>query len=371
METKKIVFVTGTRADFGKLKSLITKIDSSKYFECHIFITGMHTLSKYGLTINEIKKMNYKNIYPFSNQSENTDMDIVLSNTILGFSNYIKELKPDIIVVHGDRVEALAGAIVGALNNILIAHIEGGEVSGTVDELLRHAITKMSHIHFVANEEAKQRLLQMGEDKKTVFIVGSPDLDIMKSKLPSLEFVKKHYKISFKNYSIFCYHPSELNTLEKDIKQIISALIKSRRNYVVIYPNNDSGSQIILNEIKTIESNNNFRVYPSLRFEYFLVLLKNADFIIGNSSAGIREAGFYKIPCINIGSRQENRSRNKQIINIEPVEKNILFAIDNSANIKIEKSMEFGEGNSTEMFFNIMVDKSIWRISHQKQFKLK
>ena len=178
-KNKKIVFLTGTRADFGKLKPLINKIEGSENFENYVFVTGMHTLSKYGSTYDEVRKQKYKEMYIFMNQTHTTAMDIILANTIIGFSNFINEIKPDMIVVHGDRVEALAGAIVGSLNNILVAHIEGGEISGTIDELIRHSITKLSHIHFVANKEAKKRLIQMGEIDSNIYVIGSPDIDIM------------------------------------------------------------------------------------------------------------------------------------------------------------------------------------------------
>lgn len=371
METKKIVFLTGTRADFGKLKPLINKVEQSNLFDCHIFVTGMHMLAKYGSTFIEVVDQKYQNIHPFINQTTNTDMDIILSNTILGFSNYVKEIKPDLIIVHGDRVEALAGAMVGALNNILVVHIEGGEVSGTIDELIRHAITKMSHIHFVANKKAKQRLIQMGEKKDTIFIIGSPDIDIMMSdSLPLLSKVKKHYEISFNTYSIFCYHPvtTELDQLETNINNTISALIESNKNYVVIYPNNDPGSDIILNAILTLEEHKNFRILPSMRFEYFLTLLKNCEFIIGNSSSGIRGAGLYGVPAINIGTRQKNRSENKSIINVPPEKDEIQKGIKNIEGKFFEKTFEFGQGNSTELFYKTLKKKDIWKLPHQKQF---
>ncbi|MDD1422367.1 UDP-N-acetylglucosamine 2-epimerase, partial [Dolichospermum sp. ST_sed1] len=152
---KKIIFLSGTRADFGKLKSLIKIAESNDAFEVYIFATGMHMSAKYGSTVDEIYKAGFKNIFAYIN-SDN-QMDRILARTIDGLSRYVGEINPDMIVVHGDRVEALAGAIVGSLNNILVAHIEGGEVSGTIDELLRHSITKLSHIHFVSNEEAKKR----------------------------------------------------------------------------------------------------------------------------------------------------------------------------------------------------------------------
>ena len=140
MSKKRIVFLTGTRADFGKLKSLILIAQNSDLFEVNIFVTGMHMLEKYGKTIREVEKSGIKNIYPFINHDNIDHMDRNLSKTIDGFSHYISEIKPDLIVVHGDRIEPLAGAIVGSLNNILVGHIEGGEISGTIDELIRHSI---------------------------------------------------------------------------------------------------------------------------------------------------------------------------------------------------------------------------------------
>ena len=187
MNPKKIVFLTGTRADFGKLKPLIDKVSNSQMFESFIFATGMHTLSKYGSTYNEIEKYDYHNIFVFMNQTHTTDADIILANTITGFSNFVKEISPDLIIIHGDRIEALAGAIVDSFNNILVAHVEGGELSGTIDESIRHTITKLSHLHFVANADAKRLILQLGESKNNIFVIGSPDIDIMKSnKLPSI-----------------------------------------------------------------------------------------------------------------------------------------------------------------------------------------
>jgi len=371
MNKKKIVFLTATRADFGKLKPLIGKIENSKFFECTIFATGMHTLSKYGNTVEEIKKERYKNIYAYINQNDTDKMDIILSNTILGFSHYISELCPDMIVVHGDRIEALAGAIVGSLNNILVSHIEGGELSGTIDETMRHAITKLSHIHFVANTIAKKRLVQLGENKNHISVIGSPDIDIMLSnKLPTLDFAKKRYDINFNSYSLFIYHPvtTELNKIENNITNTVNALIKSNKKYIVLFPNNDMGSNTILKEYKRFEDNPNFKMFPSMRFEYFLTLLKNSSFIIGNSSAGIREAPIYGVPTINLGTRQQGRTINEQIININEKEDLITKTIENIGNKKIKPVKEFGEGNSCEKFFKILSSKEVWNISPQKMF---
>lgn len=368
---KKIVFLTGTRADFGKLKPLINKVEKSNSFECFVFVTGMHTLTKYGSTFNEVKKEGYKNIYIYENQNNTVDMDIILSNTIKGFSSFIKKINPDMIILHGDRVEPLAGATVGVLNNILVSHIEGGEVSGTVDELMRHAISKLSHLHFVANKEAKRRLIQMGESSNKIFIIGSPDIDVMKSKnLPNIKKAKKKYNIKFNKYSIFIYHPvvNELNSLKKEIKTIIPTLKESKKNYIVVYPNNDKGSNIIINEYKKLERENNFKVFPSVRFEYFLTLLKNAEFIIGNSSSGIREAEVYGIPTIDIGTRQANRTKNDQIINVNASKEEILNAIYTNKKEEKNKVNNFGNGDSAEKFYETILDKKFWKTKIQKQF---
>lgn len=373
MSKKIIVFLTGTRADFGKLKSLIKITQESELFDVHIFVTGMHMIAKYGKTIIEVEKSGFKNIYPFINHDDIDHMDRNLAKTIDGFSHYISEIKPDLIVVHGDRIEAMAGAIVGSLNNTLVAHIEGGEVSGTIDELIRHSVSKLSHIHLTSNEEANKRLIQMGEDSRCVFNIGSPDLDVMSSNdLPSLEFVKNYYGINFQKFAIVMFHPvtTETNKLKDQVKIFIDSLIESNQKYIIIYPNNDMGSDIILQEYERLLDNTNFKIYPSLRFEYFLVLLKNAQFMIGNSSAGVREAPYYNIPTINLGNRQNNRVKSNTIISIDFIKEDINNSINKVLKIgKIKKDVDFGDGNSDKKFYELLQNENFWYISNQKQFK--
>lgn len=370
---KKILFLTGTRADFGKIKSLLSVLDNHQEFEVFVFVTGMHLQKEYGYTLIEIERCNFKNIHAFENHTHETTMDLTLAKTIEGFSSYCKTIEPDLIVIHGDRVETLAGAIVGSLNNILVAHIEGGELSGTVDELIRHSVTKLSHIHFVSNDEAAKRLLQMGEIPESVFEIGSPDIDIMFSnQLPDLDVVKKYYQIPYDSYAIVMFHPvtTEINEMEKHAKTVVNSLLKDHHNYVVIYPNNDLGSQFIIDEYQKLKDNSRFRIFPSLRFEYFLTLLKNAQFIIGNSSAGIREAPYYGIPIINIGTRQQNRAVHADILNsdyeLESIQ-NALSIID-SHKIQISDA-DYGQGNSSELFLQCLRKSNIWQLNHQKQFR--
>jgi UDP-N-acetylglucosamine 2-epimerase (hydrolysing) len=366
---KKIVFLTGTRADFGKLKSLIAVAQNG--FEVHIFATGMHMDMRYGFTVKEIEKCGYENIFKYINHDDGASMDITLSRTIEGFANYIHLIQPDLIVIHGDRIEALAGATVGALNNILVAHIEGGEVSGTVDELIRHAVSKLSHVHLVANNEAKLRLLQMGEKEQSVFVIGSPDMDAMLStELPGIDEVKRNYEIEFDEYAISMFHPvtTEYDKMGEYAGNYIQALIESQKKYIVIYPNNDKGSEFILNKLKKIEQHINFRIFPSVRFEAFLVMMKNANFIIGNSSAGIREAPYYGIPTVNVGTRQNGRSVNNEILHTNYEINSIVEAIKKTEKLALYPQQLFGDGKSDEKFLSILQSENFWSISKQKIF---
>jgi UDP-N-acetylglucosamine 2-epimerase (hydrolysing) len=369
---KRILFLTGTRADYGKLKPLIRAAEASPDFDVKIFVTGMHTLEAYGYTVDEVRAGEHKNIHVYCNQIIGEPMDIVLANTIVGISRLVHGNPPDLIVVHGDRVEALAGAIVGSMRNILTAHIEGGELSGTVDELIRHSVSKLSHIHFVANEDARKRLVQMGETWDSIFVIGSPDIDVMLSgRLPSIAEVKSHYEIPFDKYGIAIFHPvtTELDKISRYAESFVDALVVSEKNFVVIYPNNDHGSEIVLRAYDRLKRNLRFRVLPSLRFEFFLTLLKNASFIIGNSSASIREAPVYGVPAINIGSRQKNRFHHKTIINVENDEGAIVAAIEHAnAMGQQEPSMHFGRGNSADLFMAALRGAIAWELPRQKQF---
>jgi UDP-N-acetylglucosamine 2-epimerase (hydrolysing) len=369
---KRILFVTGTRADFGKLKLLIAAVKDSNDFEYQIFATGIHLLAKYGDTVKEIYRSGFEKTFTYMNQVEGDDMEIILANTITGLSRYLHEYQIDMIVVHGDRVEGLAGAAAGALRNILVTHVEGGEVSGTIDELMRHAISKLSHIHFVANDIAESRLRQLGEDPKTIFKIGSPDVDAMLSEnLPNLDEVKHRYQIPFDEYAVAMLHPvtTEYDTQAEHAKIFVDVLLMSEKNYVVIYPNNDNGSQFIFDAYQRLERKKNIKLFPSLRFEYFLTLLKHAYFLIGNSSAGIHEAPIYGVPTINIGTRQKNRFRYESIFNVDFDNAAILAAVGKfKTYARFNACTYYGDGKSAQKFISVL-NGSVWEIANQKQFK--
>lgn len=370
---KKILFLTGTRADFGKLKSLIQQVEGHSAFDSFLFVTGMHLQHTYGYTLIEIERCGFKNIHTFANHTQEHTMDLTLAKTIEGLSDYVRKLQPDLLVVHGDRVEALAGAIVGSLNNIFVAHVEGGELSGTVDELIRHSISKLSHIHFVANLRAQQRLVQMGELPESIFVIGSPDMDIMfSSRLPDLDTVKSYYQIPFADYALVLFHPvtTEAEHQSEFAENLVNALLEDDSPYVVIYPNNDLGSKAILEAYVRLKNHSRFRVFPSLRFEYFLTLLKHAKFMIGNSSAGIREAPAYGIPVINIGTRQQNRDLKAEILNVDYQQSSIARALANiKTQLRTKPAKHFGNGKSAEQFLACLTQENFWKINHQKQFR--
>lgn len=361
---KTVVFVTGTRADYGKIKSLISAMNQSDMFEVHIYITGMHLLEEYGSTYKQVLEDNLGDCFVEESISLSSHMDENLANTTLAFSHYIHDLKPDFIIVHGDRVDALAGAMVGMLNNIRVVHIEGGELTGTVDDSIRHAITKMAHIHMTANEETRSRLLQLGEPENSIYVIGSPDIDIMLSDdLPDINTVKEKHNISFEQYGIFVYHPvvTEVDFLESYMDEIEDALINTDKNYIIIYPNNDMGSEIIVRHLKIIENNISALSFRSIPFEDFLVILKNAEFIMGNSSAGIREACIYGVPCINIGTRQNRRFNSRILKNIISVSENKDEIIRALNNLDVHRliSYYYGHGNSTDLFMEAMIKESV------------
>lgn len=373
--SRRLLFVTGTRADFGKLKSLILKCKKSGSFVIRVFVTGMHMHSRYGNTWTEVKKSGIAEdeIFRYINFTDEERMDITLANTIVGLSNYVREEKPDLLIVHGDRAEALAGALVGALNNILVAHIEGGELSGTIDELVRHSVSKMSHFHFVANMDALKRLVQMGENRDNIYVIGSPDVDVMLSeRLPRIDTVLSYYDISFTDYGIVLFHPvtTDLEATARHASLLVDALLNSTHNYIVVKPNSDTGAYLIEHEFKRLESCSRVNIFPSIRFEFFLALLKHARVIIGNSSAGVREAPYYGTPTINIGRRQQGRTTDEEIINlVDPAPEEIGQALELVFGTGGRSTvMAYGDGKSDFHFLETLSSETFWKNSTQKVF---
>jgi UDP-N-acetylglucosamine 2-epimerase (hydrolysing) len=367
---KSLLFVTGTRADFGKLEPLALAAQAVGH-SVSFFVTGMHMLEKYGATKKEVKRLPGIQVHEFINQRLGDPQDLILSKTVLGFSDWVYEHRPDLVIVHGDRIEALAVSLVCATNYIRSAHIEGGEVSGTIDEIYRHCNSKLCTYHFVSSEAAKGRVMALGENPDYVYNIGSPELDFHRR--PSgvaIEDVHRHYEIPFEEYGIVTFHPvtSERDTMGAQAKALFDALDASGRNFVVISPNNDPGSEAIFAEIERLDDAR-FRRLPNMRFAYFSELMKNAKAIVGNSSAGVREAPFLGVPSLDLGTRQSNRSVAESITHTSALDvAGIEKFLRNEWGRRYERDNAFGSGNAALLFADILDTREFWAAPMQKNF---
>ena len=367
---KKLVFITGTRADYGKLEPLALAALADGH-EVHFFVTGMHLIEKYGLTTIEVARQKEFKRREFHNQNEGDSQDKVLSNTINGFADYVKKEMPDLVLIHGDRVEAVAAALVCSINYIRSVHIEGGEVSGTIDEVYRHCNTKLCSVHFVSSIAAKNRVIRLGEIPDSVFVLGSPELDTHNQKTGiTLKNIRERYEILWEEFGIAIFHPvtSEIHDIQSQAECFFDALLQSNKNFVTIAPNNYPGSDHIFKTIEALPKNR-FRLIPSMRFLYFSEILRHAKVLVGNSSAGVREAPFFGLPSLDIGTRQNLRNQSPSICNSTAFEKiKILDFLEKQWGEKYKQDISFGIGKSSENFRKIISDSNIWKLPLQKVF---
>ncbi|MEC8192764.1 MAG: UDP-N-acetylglucosamine 2-epimerase [Myxococcota bacterium] len=369
-DKKSILFVTGTRADFGKMKPLAIAARDAGH-AVTFFVTGMHMLRRYGLTKLEVARVEGVERSEFVNQQEGDSQDRILASTVTGFSAYIAEERPDLVVVHGDRVEALATSLVCAINYVRCLHVEGGEVSGTIDEIYRHCNTKLCTGHLVSSEAARRRVVRLGETPERVFVMGSPELDAhLRPSGVTLDEVREHYGIPWADYGIAIFHPvtSEAETMGEQARELFGALEESGRNFVVIAPNNDPGSEAIFDVINALPESR-FRLIPSMRFAYFSELLRNAGVMVGNSSAGVREAPFLGLPSLDVGTRQTNRSTSVSITPAAATQKAVIKRfLSETWGHRFPSDSAFGEGNAANRFVEILESDALWALPKQKQF---
>jgi UDP-N-acetylglucosamine 2-epimerase (hydrolysing) len=367
---KRLLFVTGTRADYGKLEPL-AKAAQDAGFHISFFITGMHMMKRYGETRMEVKRFAGAEFFEFVNQREGDALDFILSKTILGFSDFVHEHRPDLVVIHGDRVEALAASIVCAMRYIRSAHIEGGEVSGTIDESIRHCNTKLCATHFVSSEAAKARVLALGESPDRVFTIGSPELDThARPSGVSIEEVKARYAIPFADYGIAVFHPvtSEQDTIGAQAQSLFGALEASGKCFVVIAPNNDPGTEEIFAVLEKLPPER-FRVIPSMRFNYFSELMKNAAVMVGNSSAGVREAPFLGLPSLDVGTRQNQRALGQSVQAASAWKpEHIASFLQQAWQKRSASAQDFGTGQASGRFVKVLQDHGFWQMGQQKAF---
>ncbi|MGY6633838.1 MAG: UDP-N-acetylglucosamine 2-epimerase [Alkalilacustris sp.] len=367
--SRHILFVTGTRADFGKLEPLAAAARDAG-FRVGFFVTGMHMLDRYGLTKLEVRRMPGVEVTEFLNQREGDPQDMIFAKTVIGFSDHVRQARPDLIVVHGDRVEAMATAFVAATNNLRCAHVEGGEVSGTIDEVFRHCNTKLATLHLVSSQTAAARVRAMGEAAAAVAVIGSPELDShARPSGVSLDEVRARYAIPFAEYGIAVFHPV---TSEPDIgaqaAAFFATLEASGRAFVVIHPNNDPGCDAILATIEALPAER-FRALPSMRFAYFSQLLRDAACVVGNSSAGVREAPFLGIPSLDVGTRQTNRARGPSLSRAAARDAAAIGAfLAREWGRRYPRDTQFGQGDAASAFARLLAADTIWSQPLQKRF---
>ena len=360
MNKKKICYITGTRADYGLMKNVLRKI--SKEFDLSLIVVGMHLLKKFGYTVKEIEKDGFKIIKKIKTISaRDTAAGMVKSFglSVIKIAGALKNAKPDIILLLGDRGEALAGALVGAYLNIPVIHIHGGDQgdnAGHIDDSTRHAITKFSHLHFVATKQSAERIVKMGEEKWRVHFVGSPALDdIFSVKLHSKKYLEKKYKINLKKPLIIALQhsvPMQAKIAAKQMKETLEALKEIGVNTVLIYPNSDVGGRSMIKVIKEYENCDFLKIYKSLPRIDYLSLMKYAGAIVGNSSSGTIDAPAFKLPAVNIGTRESVRENagNKIFVDYDKNEikkaiQRALFDADFRKRVKRRKS-PYGDGRA-------------------------
>jgi GDP/UDP-N,N'-diacetylbacillosamine 2-epimerase (hydrolysing) len=372
----KVLFVTGSRSEWGYIKPILD-ILKKKRIKTDICLTNMHLLDSFGSSINEVKKDGFKTnekIYMALDGYNTYTMTKSLGVFMISFTDMLLRIKPDWVVIAGDRAESFTACVVSAYNNIATAHIQAGELSGNIDGQSRHAIGKFAHLHFCANKEFSNRLKKMGEQEFRIKTVGSPQLDelnFINNENKKKKFFEELNIEKLKGYLLVVYHSvtEEFYKTEKNFNIFLESLKKISLPKIWILPNNDAGSSVIKSNILKKRTNDIF-IFDNINREKYLYILKHASCIVGNSSSGIIEAPTFKVPCVNVGRRQNKRLRAKNVIDILTYDKDkIAKAINKAISIKFRKSIHniknpYGDGKSSnkivEHLLNTKIDKDLF-----------
>ena len=357
MSKRKIIVTTGTRAEYGLLRPILKEIVKRKKLKLFLVVTGTHLSKKHGITINEIKKDKFKIYETFKflpNDDTRFSVAKSLGEGVIQFAKIFKKVKPDINLILGDRDEMLASAIVAYHMNIPNAHIHGGDVSRNIDEYTRHAITKISNIHFPSTEKSKRRIVKMGENPKFVFLTGSPSIDELRSNkiLNKKQFENKYGFQVTKNLIVLIQHPvtTQIANTKKHIQNTLKAIEYFGYTTIIIAPNSDAGSNTIFQNIRHFAKSHNFvKIFPSLPRSDYLYLIKNCGVLVGNSSSGLIEASYFGTPAVNIGIRQQGREKSKNVFDAKSesvisIKRAILRALKKNT----KPSYLYGIGNASQ-----------------------
>ena len=380
-DKKKICIVILSRANYGSIKTVLEEITKSSKLTLQIVLGGSAVLEKYGTLDEILKKDGFKANRKLSFMLDGENPETMTKSTglaIVEISTALKSLKPDFVLTVGDRYETMATTICATYMNIPLIHTMGGESSGTIDESIRHATTKFAHIHFPATKKAKKKIIKLGENKKNVFFVGCPRIDLVKKTLTKKRSdlnkvltglgVGREFNLN-KDFLIIMQY-SVTTEYEDSKKQILNTL-KAVTNFniptLVFWPNSDAGSNLISKGIRTWREKNfekKFWFLKNLPTETFYELLKKAKCMVGNSSSGIRECSYLGIPFVNVGTRQKNREKGQNTINASNNPKDISKAIKKALKLKPKKSKIYGEGNAAKKIVKVL--EKIRHINLQK-----
>ncbi len=374
MSIKKVCVVTGTRAEYGLLKFVINNIQQSQKLKLLLLVTGMHLLKKFGYTLDNIKKDGFsitKTIPMYDeNDNQKESLGIALGRAIKNFSKAFVDIKPDILLVLGDRYEPLAAVLAASTFFIPIAHIHGGDnvFQGQVDEQIRHAVTKFANIHFPVTPKSSQRIKLLGEEDWKIHMVGSPGIDMVyQENLLKREELFLKYKLDKKKKIVLCtQHPYvfEAEKAGKQMKITLQVLKDLNLQTIIIYPNNDPGSELIIEEIESNRNVKNFKIFNNLERKIYLSFLKNVDILVGNTSSGLIESPIFKVPVVNIGDRNKGRESGDNVLNVPHEYLKIKNAIHYALTDDFKKVCQkvknpYGEGNASKLIVNVLENLEI------------
>jgi len=364
---RRIVVLTGTRAEFGILTPLVEDLRKEKGVQVSLIVTAMHLVKDFGYTLKDIKRRGFKISAVVPSIAKNdTELGMVesMGNCICRLGRALKRASPDVLVVLGDRSEMLAGAIAANLMNIPVAHIHGGDTSGNVDNVLRDAITKLSHIHFPATAKSAAKILRMNEERWRVHVVGSLSIDaIRRHKMAPAKRLYKKYHLDPKKDLVLVVQHSVTYEPDKAAAQIDATLAAAKAlkmQTVIFYPNADAGGRRIISRVERTRKLPYIRIIKSVPREEYLALLGMADVLVGNSSSGIIEGPSFKLPVINLGTRQKKRERSGNVVDADHDAKAILKAVgyvltDGPFRKKLRKIKNiYGDGRTSEKIIRIL-----------------
>jgi len=333
---RKIFYITGTRADYGLMRSTLKAIKDHPQLDLFLVVTGMHLAREFGYTLKEIKKDGFKieaKIPVLNAADSKISMIHSFGKQVIELAEVFKSKKPDIVLVEGDRGEMLAAAIAGRYLGIVVAHVSGGDIASNsmLDDPIRDSITKFAQIHFPGTKKSRQRLIKMGEEPERIYLVGDPGTD----SISDTEFIKssvlaKRFNLDLHQpILIVLQHPvsDEADEAGKQMVETMTAIKDLGRQTIVLYPNADAGGRAMIRVIKKYERSPFIRIYPNLAHDEFISLMRIASVMIGNSSSGIIEAPFFKLPVVNIGTREAKRERTDNVIDVGYRRKQIVKAV--------------------------------------------